>query len=86
MTNKLNMTFGYTGTDFTRDYAITKVDDSELDNIKGRIKSVNESLAGGTSDGLDTFFIADDYDGTNGKLSKIVKASIVMETEEVIYQ
>ena len=44
--------------------------------------SVGVCLSAGTSDGLNEFFRADDYDGTNGNFNKIVNAELVT-TEEI---
>lgn len=62
MNNKLKLTFGYAGTEFTRNYTITNVADSLTGGIKSKILAVNASLAGGNSDGLNNFFRSDDYD------------------------
>lgn len=57
---KIGMT--YTGTDFTRDLIITDVaeTDAAIETVRAKVDAVNQSLAGGTSDGLDSFFLADD--------------------------
>lgn len=89
MSNKIYLTFGYENTDFTRNVSIANVDDSiaaNAANVKTAIRSVNTSLTGGTSGGLDTFFRADDYDVTTdptnpvGKFNGITAAKIVSET------
>lgn len=62
MSNNLKMTFGYQGTDFTRNVKITDIAADDLSGIKSKIKAVNASITGGTSDGLPNFFRSDDYD------------------------
>lgn len=83
----VNLTFGYSGSDFKRGYSIPVADSiaAAPDDLATAIKAINASLAGGTSDGLDVFFLADDYDGTNGKFASIIAASIDEDTIEQIY-
>lgn len=76
-TYTVNATFGYTGTDFTRTYQFGGVSIGALSSIVANVKSLNASLEAGTSGGLDSFFIADDYDATDseniiGKFAGIV--------------
>lgn len=76
-TNILNLTFGYTNTDFTRTYQFGGVSNGALSAIVDNVKALNASLTGGTSDGLDSFFIADDFDDSDsnniiGKFAGIV--------------
>ena len=80
---KVNMKFAYTGTDFTRQYTIDGISSVGLSGIQSNIEAVNASLAASTDGGLADFFLADDYDGTNGKLKKIADATI--ETTETTY-
>lgn len=82
MSNSLKLTFGYTGTDFTRNFTLSNIGTvaSAHADITTKIKGINSSVAGGTDDGMNTFFLADDYDGTNGKFAGITAASIVTET------
>lgn len=86
MNNKLKMTFGYEGTDFTRNMTISNIDDSLTSGIKAKIQAVNASLTGGTSGGLDTFFRSDDYDETEnvGKFNRITAAQLESTTVTVI--
>lgn len=64
--NTLKLTFGYEGTDFTRNLSIGNVADSLVPYIKTKIKAVNASVVGGTDDGLSTFLRSDDYDPEEG--------------------
>lgn len=86
MNNKLKMTFGYEGTDFTRIYTVSGIADSLRSGIKAKIQAVNASLAGGTSGGLDSFFRSDDYDETEniGKFNRITAAQLESTTVTVI--
>ena len=85
MAYTLQLKFGYEGTDFTRTYE-TEVDDSvAAADIVSAIQGVNASLSAGTSDGLDEFFVADDYDGTNGTFSGIIFAKTIANSSNVIY-
>lgn len=70
----------YTGTDFTRTYNFTKLDTATPQTAQAKIIALNESLAGGTDGGLADFFVADDYDGTNGKLKSIKAAKMKFVT------
>ena len=84
MSNKIKLTFGYDGTDFTRNLTLNGVESSVTAapaTIVTKIKAVNASIAGGTDGGLGTFFLADDYDGTDGKFAGITAAQII--TQEV---
>ena len=86
MSSSVKLTFGYDGSDFARIYSISVADSIAADHttIKSKIKAVNQSLAGGTAGGLDEFFLADDYDGTNGKFTAITAAKIVTSSTENI--
>lgn len=84
MSNKIKLTFGYDGSDFTRNLTLNGVDASIVAapaTVVNKIKGINASIAGGTDGGLNTFFLADDYDGTDGKFSGITAAQII--TQEV---
>ena len=83
-TSKLTLTFGFNGTKFTRDYRMEVADSiaAAPATILSKIEAINASLSAGTSDGLNEFFRADDYDGTNGNFNKIVNAELVT-TEEI---
>lgn len=78
MTNKVSLTLGYVGTDFTRNVNLNDVADADLTSVKTKILALNASLAGGTADGLDTFFLSDDYDSNEniGAFSGITAAKI----------
>lgn len=81
--NYVQLTYGYVGTDFTRQFTISKIADSiaaDEDTIKAKVLAINASLQAGTATDLANFFRSDDYDGTNGKLNRIVKAKLVTET------
>lgn len=83
--NSVILTFGYTGTDFTRQLKIDNVEAGALSSVKANIQAVNASITAGTDDGLADFFLSDDYDATDsenivGKFSGIVDATIVEET------
>lgn len=80
--NKLKMTFGYEGTDFTRSFTISDVADSLTSGIKSKILAVNASLAGGNSDGLNNFFRSDDYnaDENIGAFTGITAAQLESTT------
>lgn len=89
MSNYVQMTAGYSNTDFTRDYKISGVSSGELPNVKSRILAINASLAGGTDGGLGDFFRADDYDASDpefiiGKFTGITAAQIVSEEKTEI--
>ena len=64
--NSIKLTFGYEGTDFTRNLTIGGVADSVIPGVKTKVKAVNASIAGGTDDGLADFFRSDDYDSDEG--------------------
>lgn len=88
MSNRIDMTFTYDGTDFTRAVKISDVTAevaADSASVKTKIKAINTSLAGGTSGGMDTFFRADDYDDSDpndviGTFKGISAAKIVSET------
>lgn len=79
MTNKVVLTLGYEGTSFSRNVNLNDVANADLTNVKMKILAVNASLASGTADGLDTFFLSDDYDLEQeiGTLRKIDAAKII---------
>lgn len=83
--NSVILTLGFTGTDFTRQMKFDNVDSGSLSSVKANILALNASLTGGTADGLDAFFISDDYDATDsenvvGEFSGIVGAQIIEKT------
>ena len=85
MAYSLNLTFGFEATDFTRIYQFDVDDSVAKADIVNAIQAINASLSGGNSDGLDEFFVADDFDGTNGKFSGIIHAETRKVTDNVIY-
>lgn len=81
--NSVKMKLAYNNTDFTRTMTISEVAESVLPNVETSIQSINDSLAAGTSGGLDTFFIADDYDAAQsiGSFKQISQAVVSSVTE-----
>lgn len=61
----VEITMGYSNTDFSRKYTIADVPQSAYANIEAQAISVNDSLASGTDGGLADFFRSDDYDDSN---------------------
>ncbi|MBR6888703.1 MAG: hypothetical protein IKN16_09700, partial [Selenomonadaceae bacterium] len=68
MTNA-TFSFAYKDSNFKRDYKLEVADSVPAANVNDLVrntaKAINQSLAGGTSGGLDTFFVADNYDAAN---------------------
>ena len=85
MAYTLDLTCAYEGTDFTRIYRFDVDDTIATADIVSGVEAINASLSAGTADGLDEFFVADDFDGTNGKLSRITKVETNVNTSTVIY-
>lgn len=85
MAKSLALTFGYAGTDFTRIYTETVADSITAANVKTAVDAINASLKAGTADGLPDFFVADDFDGTNGKFNRILDATLENINSTVIY-
>lgn len=85
ISHEVQFTFAYNASEQTRTYAFDVAESIAADTatIKQKIQAINASLAAGTDDGLADFFVADDYDGTGGKLSSI-KSAVVTTTEERI--
>ena len=81
----IQMRFAYTGTDFTRDYTIDGISSAALSQAQAKILAINASLAASTDGGLSDFFLADDFDGTNGKLNKIISATAKTVEETYIF-
>ena len=87
MNNSIKLTLGYNQSEFTRNMTIGNVADSiasDSATVKEKIRAINESIAGGTDDGLVDFFRADDYDGTGGTFAGITAAQIVSTDVTVI--
>lgn len=76
--NTVKFKMAYKNTDFTRNMTISDVANSALSSVEGKIEAINSSLESGTSGGMDTFFIADDYDAAQsiGSFTKITEARI----------
>lgn len=75
----LKLTMGYEDTDFTRIYTAT-VPNSLAASVKVNIIAINNSLSGGTADGMESFFISDDGD----YLKAIIAAKFISVEEETI--
>lgn len=84
-----NLEFGYDGSDFKRTYALELNDSiaaADRNNfVRSAVQAVNASLSAGTSGGLDDFFVAEDFDGTNGKFNGIIYADVTVDTDTVVY-
>ncbi|MBR2775198.1 MAG: hypothetical protein IKD73_09465 [Selenomonadaceae bacterium] len=80
-TYNIKLGLGYEGTDFERKLEIKDVAtaDAATETVRAKVKGLNESLAGGTADGLDDFFRSDDYDASQdiGKLKAITTCEIL---------
>ena len=81
----VKMTLGYTNTDYERLVTVKGVDSAAaaVETVRTKAKAVNASLAGGTDGGLNSFFIGEDYDQSEGvgKLAQI-KQVIIKEDDE----
>jgi len=82
--NSVNLTFGYTNTNFTRTMTLDGLSAAALPSIESKILAINESLAAGTDDGLADFYRSDDFDASQniGRFNKI-KSARVESVEEV---
>lgn len=62
MTYDIKLGLTYENTDFNREVIITDVSetDAAIETVRAKVDAVNASLSGGTSDGLNQFFRADD--------------------------
>lgn len=85
MANSATLTFGYTGTEFTRKYTFNNLTAADCANLKTKVLALNASIAGGTDGGLGDFFISDDYDATDpnniiGKFNGVVAAQYEAST------
>lgn len=78
----IKLTLAYEDTDFTRQIIINDVADTDaaLETVRAKAKAVNESLAGGTDDGLSDFFRADD----GSKLNAIKSCHVVYEDDVIL--
>lgn len=84
-TATLRLTLAYNNSDFTRNYSMDVAETIAPAAVKQKIWDINDSIAAGTDDGLSTFFLADDYDGTNGTMKAIKAAQIETTTENIIF-
>ena len=73
MANSATLTFGYTNTDFKRQYKFEDLTEAQCTGLKAKVLSLNSSISGGLSAagleaaaGLSSFFISDDFDATEG--------------------
>lgn len=85
--NNVSFTLGYTNTDKTRTYSFNGVSSTALTSVESKIQAINESLAGGTDNGLGVFFRSNDYDASQSKgiFNKIVSARIESVQETYIF-
>lgn len=81
--NSVQLKLAYNNTDFTRTMTIGEVAESVIADVETKIQGINDSLAAGTSGGLNTFFISDDYDAaqTIGSFKQISQAVVKSVTE-----
>ena len=90
MTNA-TFSFAYKDSNFKRDYKLEVADSVPAndvnDLVRNTVKAINQSLAGGTSGGLDTFFVADDFDAANsiGSFASIAAATVEKNSVTIIY-
>ena len=80
-TNSVTLTFGYTGTDFTRTFKIADVDDSALPSVKTKILAYNAAIPAADK----KVFISDDYDASDpediiGEFAGIVAAKYTVDS------
>ena len=84
-TNSVILTFGYTGTEFTRNYKIADVSNEDLETVKAKIRAYNADIPAADK----KVFISDDYDDSDseniiGEFNGIVAAQVDMVNETVI--
>lgn len=79
MTYYITLDLSYNNTDLNRKLVIPDVAeaDAALATVRNKVQAINDSLAGGTDDGLSTFFRADD----GSLLNKI--SAFTVSSEEV---
>lgn len=82
MANSATLTFGYEGTDFTRQYKFENLTQAQCEGLKAKVLDFNASIAGGMSAaaGLSSFFVSDDFNGTKGRFASIVGAQYELST------
>lgn len=76
--NNVKMTFKYAD-DTTRQYTLS-VDEDDLMDVEDNIIAINTSLTGGTSGGLNSFFVA----AGGASFVSISGAQIISEEETVL--
>lgn len=84
-TNSVQLTLGYSGTDFTRKIKFNDVETGSLSSVKSKILAYNANVPAADK----KVFISDDYDDSDdeniiGEFSGIVAAQIQTDTEETI--
>ncbi len=84
-TNSLTVTLGYTGTDATRNYKFSNLENSALSSAKSKILAYNADIPANDK----KVFISDDYDDMDsediiGEFNGIVAAKIQTDVEEDI--
>ena len=86
MTYQLELKTAYTNSSEMTTYKMP-IDQSVISGIKTKVNAINTSLTGGTSDGMDTFFVAPDIDdlSTGGTLSRIAKATLITTDENILF-
>lgn len=85
----LELTLGFSNTDFTRNISFGGVSVAALSGIEDAVAAINTSLAGGTDGGLADFFPADDFDDSDsehivGKLAGIIDVKSISVADEDI--
>lgn len=88
MTYNINLGLRYSGTNFERILTIPDVaeTDAAISTVRNKVEAVNASIAGGTDDGLSTFFRSDDFDADNniGAFAGISSCEVKVVDETVI--
>jgi len=86
MAKTLTLTLGYKDTNFIRKMKFGGLSDADLTNLVANVQAFNASIAGGTDDGLNEFFVSDDFDATNniGTLAGITAASTDDSTDTFV--
>lgn len=83
--NYVELTFGYTYTDFTRTYKISDVEETALYDVADKVVAYNANIPAADK----KVFISDDYDDTDsenivGEFNGIIAAKLVTVTETKI--
>jgi len=74
------MKMAYENSDFTRELKFSDVKASVISGIETSVQTFNANI----TEQEKGIFIADDYDGTNGKFNKIAEARVETLTETII--